>query len=207
MRGTGKPVSVTGVKKITGTRQNSTGKEETINEKLTPGSTHIINMDAYRGGIKEYNKDPEGPFQYELEMNMGMKNGAAPHVTVEMTGDTDAVTLKARDTGGFKEYSPGAQIKNPVFGLNGNTTAGITGLQISARQLPPDTPPKSVTLTIKFAAQGPNNTVVDNPEVYIIKINVKDNTPSQDSSLKSLVIQDQDGDTIPFSNFSPDTLS
>ena len=207
VRGTGKPVSVTGVKKITGTRQNSTGKEETINEKLTPGSTHIINMDAYRGGIKEYNKDPEGPFQYELEMNMGMKNGAAPHVTVEMTGDTDAVTLKARDTGGFKEYSPGAQIKNPVFGLNGNTTAGITGLQISARQLPPDTPPKSVTLTIKFAAQGPNNTVVDNPEVYIIKINVKDNTPSQDSSLKSLVIQDQDGDTIPFSNFSPDTLS
>ena len=64
-----------------------------------------------------------------------------------------------------------------------------------------------MTLTIKFAAQGPNNTVVDNPEVYIIKINVKDNTPSQDSSLKSLVIQDQDGDTIPFSNFSPDTLS
>ncbi len=207
IKGTGKAVKVTAISQTTGVRNSPSGKKETLNDQLPPNTTKIISMDAYRGGIAEWNQDAAGPFQYELKMDMGEKNGAAKHAIVTAEGDTDAIFLQSSEgTGGYMNYTLGKEIKNPTFGLNGNTTAGKTGLLITAQQLPPDTPPKTVTLTIKFYLQGRNNALVESPDKYVIRLTIKDNTPSQDSSLKSLVLRDQDGQEIIFP-FDPKVLS
>ncbi len=207
IKGTGKPVKVTAVSQTFGVKNSASGQKVPLNDLLAPNVTHVVNMDAYRGGISVWN-NAANPYQYEIKMDLGEKNGAAKHAIVTVVGgDADAVFLQSSEgTGGYMNYSPGAQIKNTTFGLNGNTTAGKAGLLITAQQLPPDAEPKTVTLNIKFYLQGRNNALVESPDSYTIRFNITDSTPSQDSSLKSLMLRDQDGQEIIFP-FDPKVLS
>ncbi len=197
IRGIGKPVEVTQVNQTTGKRDGDpelySFKE---NETKLPD---VKKMDAYQGGISSYNVDPVGPYMYELEMNMGAKNGAASYATITAEGNTGAVTVQTRSGSGvFEDYTFGDQIQNKQFGVNGNTTPGKVSVRILANRQAADAGQQTVTLTAHFFIPDRQNRPQESSARYTIRLNVVDNTPSQDSTLSSLTIRDQDGDAVDY---------
>ena len=203
VRGYGNPVEVIQVKEIRGGQPDVGGGvyyfEE--DERALPGSKQ---MDAYKGDIDSFQTNPAGPYEYELELNMGAKNGAAQYATITATGDTSAISIKTQQgSEQAMDYVPGDQIENKQFGVGDNTTPGKVSVIIDAQRLPKDSGKRTVTLTFHFYIPDRNGNPVESSTRYTIKLDVYDNTPSQDSTLKSLVIRDQNNKVIDFP-FSPD---
>ena len=168
-------------------------------------------MDAYHGELDAYQIEPEGPYQYNLKLNMGAKNGAAQYATITATGDTDIISIQTQQgSEQAVDYKLGDQIQNKQFGVGDNTVPGMVDVYISAEKFKEegDRPgPKSVTLTFSFFIPDRNGKPVEAISKRCeINLNVWDHTPSTDSTLKSLVIRDQDNKEIDFP-FEPDRFS
>lgn len=155
-------------------------------------------MDAFRGGIDNYNPQLNGPFRYDLQLFMGEDNGAADYATVEMAGDTDYLVLQtAQGSETFTEYTSGAQIENASKDIPG--TEGEVSLRLLAQRLPEHSDEKIVTLTIKFFIRGRNGQPQENREsTKTITVRIQDSTPSQESRLTNLEIRTQDGERIDY---------
>ena len=202
IRGLGKPVEVT-------QESYSQGNDEfkPFDNPTLPGAQ---SMDAYDGKLTAYQVNPAGPYQYNLKLNMGAKNGAAQYATITATGDTDIISIQTQQgSEQAVDYKLGDQIQNKQFGVGDNTVPGMVDVYISAEKFKEegDRPgPKSVTLTFSFFIPDRNGKPVESSRRYTIQLNVSDNTPSTDSTLKSLVIRDQDNKEIDFP-FEPDRFS
>lgn len=215
IKGTGVSPSVTGTSRSTGQRYSETPKtENNLNKEFPAKVTNPLTMDAYQGGIPQYNAEAKGPFLYEISLGMGAKNSASPYATVEVTGDVTAISLEKDDSDGkgYQSLPIGTssfQINNNDYSPTGNNTKqGYGGLKITA--LNSEEERHSVTITIQYYKKGPNNTVEPNTNAkYVIRIDPTDSTPSQDTRLRSLEILDQDGKPIKPSqgsyNFNPET--
>lgn len=208
IRGLGLPAGVSQMRELQGTA--TTPKEtvfgaNNVGQVLPNNSAKV--MDAFEGGIPSYNVNTKGPFEYYLQFNMGAKNGAARYAIVELSGDTDVVSLQSRQgSENYTDYTAGEQITNPLFGVNNNVDAGKVDFKIKAQPITSDAGQKTVTLTVKFFIPDRNGTPQESSNKYTIRLNVNDSTPSQDSSLKSLVIRDKEGTEIEFP-FAPDQYS
>ncbi len=193
VRGYGNPVEVTQVRQILG---GSEGGETYFDDVTLPGSKV---MDAYKGDVDSFQINPKGPYEYELQLNMGAKNGAAQYATITATGDTSVVSIKTQQGSEQPmDYQLGDQIQNKQFNVGDNTTPGKVSVILNAQRLPQDSGKRSVTLTFHFFIPDRNGKPVESSARYSIKLDVYDNTPSQDSSLKSLVIRDQNNKVIDF---------
>lgn len=151
VRGIGTPVNVTKVKTLTG--YSTTPDEPPIDGDQLPTSSSI-KMDAYREKIDNFTVKPVGPWQYELKLHMGAKNGTAQYATVEVSGDTDAVTLQTVTDGGQPvDYKPKDKILNPLVNDKG-PKAGTVNLLINANPQPADSSQRRAKLTISFYLVG-----------------------------------------------------
>lgn len=188
VHGIGKPVDVTRVRTLTGTPD---GPCETIFEgddtKLPNNDT--VKMDAYQDAIPNFSITAKGPYLYELQLDMGAKNGAAQYAKVAVNGDPDAVRLQTQ-TGSNQavDYKPGAEIANPLFGQEG-ATPGKVKLLILAQRLPADSTQRTATLTITFHIPDRNGVPQESSRRFTLKVNGVDSTPSQNSALRSLDIR------------------
>lgn len=199
VRGTGKPVNVTQIRQITGIETGTEPKEFGADSKLPGAKT----MDAYQGDVPGYKVKAKGPYQYELQLDMGAKNGAAKYAVVEVSGDSSAISLKTQQGSEQPlDYKPGGQIANPQFNIGDNMNPGRVNLTILAQRLPVDSSKKTATLTIKFFIPDRNQKLVESSTRFQIRLGVEDSTPSQDSTLEKLIIRDQKGDMIDYP-FSP----
>ena len=174
----------------------SEGGETYFDDVTLPGSKV---MDADKGDVDSFQINPKGPYEYELQLNMGAKNGAAQYATITATGDTSVVSIKTQQGSEQPmDYQLGDQIQNKQFNVGDNTTPGKVSVILNAQRLPQDSGKRSVTLTFHFFIPDRNGKPVESSARYSIKLDVYDNTPSQDSSLKSLVIRDQNNKVIDF---------
>lgn len=145
-------------------------------------------MDAYRGNIAAFERDPEGPYKYVLRLNMGAKNGAAKYAIIKASGDTSAIAMQTQQTGDAQpvDYVSGQQITNPRFGQTESSESGTVDLTILAQRLPVDTAAATVTLDITFYVPDRNGVPKESQIKATITLDMVDNNPSQDSTLKAL---------------------
>lgn len=212
IRGIGKPVGVTRVSQTTGAKDGAPVKvtypnyeDDGVTVKEDDTLPDAIRMDAYTGNIPEYSVSPVGPYEYEVLLNMGAKNGAAQYATVTATGNADAVNIQTQQgSGALMDYKIGDRINNERYGINDNADANLVRLVIRANRLAKDANQQNLTLTFHYYIPDRNNIPQESSRRTTLSISVVDNTPSQDSTLKSLQLRDQDGNLIEFSNFSPD---
>ncbi len=208
IRGYGKPVGATQVSEIGKDGEKIfpvTDPDAPEDEKTTDLPKTPKTMDAYKGDIPEMDIEPAGPYQYNLQLNMGAKNGWAKYVSITVSGKDDvaknAVELQTRDVGSSdqpKKYTPGAELENPQKDST-SEAAGLIDLSIIAQQLPTGAGVQEVTLTINFFLVGRNGQVdTANPKKFQITLKIDDNTPSQDSTLSALKIIDQEGEEIAY---------
>lgn len=212
IRGRGKPVGVTQVQEIgeSGTKTYPVSDPDAPEEEKTTDLPGIKTLDAYEGNVSGLDIHPVGPYQYDLKLNMGAKNGAAQYASVTVDGKDDvaknSVVLKTwtgSDTP--RDYTPGAEISNPQTDLS-QDAPGIVNLSVRAQPLPAGAPPQQVTLTFRFFIRNPQTGQIEpSSEKFSIKINVRDSSPSQDSSLAGLEIRDQENEKIEYA-FASDQL-
>ncbi len=205
VRGTGKPVALTAVQGIKGKVVTDSGTgptEETIpiNKAIKEGAVgYTLQMDAYQGGIPGYMVEPKGPYQLDIQLNMGAKNGTAEYATVSVVGGSEESIYMEMDQ---QPYKSGEKITNPQATAGDKSIATLKNMSIVAQQLP-SKQDSQVVLEVKYFIPDRSGKAVESPRYkYRITLNLKDSTPSQDSSLKSLLINDQDNNPIDFP-FSP----
>lgn len=188
--------------------QNDGYEKDLGDAKLTDKVT-AKTMNAYQGGIDKADypvaTDKQKPYQYVLNINMGEKNGAVHHVEVRTGGDADAVKLeyfneKKGASGGWEEYIPNTkqQIENPLYNVAGNTTPGEVLFRITAKEHGAKAP-KFVNLYFDFCQPEDTGSSRYEPvDEYgkEIDLTIWDTTPSRISSLKKLIIKDQNGNII-----------
>ncbi len=212
IRGRGKLVGVTQVQEIgeSGTKRYPVADPDAPEDEKTTDLPGIKTLDAYKGNVPGLDIHPVGPYQYDLQLNMGAKNGAAKYASVTVDGKDDVAknsvvlrTWTGSDTP--RDYTPGAEIFNPQTVLS-SETPGLVNLSVIAQQLPPKAGPQQVTLTFRFFVQDRNGQIVPSSEKFSITINVRDSSPSQDSSLTALEIRDQENEKIEYP-FASDQLS
>lgn len=192
--------------------KNNDGSSEEFQAGTTlPGA---LAMDANDTIIDKVNIQPKDPYEYRVTLSMGAQNSRSKFATVSLTGDTDAVTLYTEGSGNPEEYKPGAQIPNPSVTEVGSEP-GKVDLIIRANRQPADTPPKRVQLTVAYTRWNQNT---PNQKTFTIDLEVKDSSPSTDSSLVSLGIKGykeektsffaltKNGEDISFDAFRPDVL-
>lgn len=188
VHGIGKPVNVNRIRMLTGTEN---GPKETVfsGDEIQLPSQDTIKMDAYQDVIPNFTVTAKGPYQYELQLDMGAKNGAAQYARVDVSGDTSAIALQTQ-TGSKQavDYVPGTDIANPFFGQSG-ATSGKVKLIIKAQRLPADSTQQSATLTITFHIPDRNGVVQESSRRFVLKVNTVDSTPSQNSALRALDIK------------------
>ncbi len=209
VRGTGKPVAVRALSEKTGlavtNASDPTFREDVYDTavNIPEGTTgYSKTMDAYQGGIIGYTPVPRGPYEWNLQLDMGAKNGTASYATVTVAEGSESNIVMEIDQ---QEYKSGAQISNPQATSGDKSIATKKNLRIVAQQLPrhADT---QVVLEVRYFIPDAKGTPVESTRYkYRIILNLKDSTPSQDSSLQSLTIRSQDKEEIPFA-FSPDQL-
>ena len=185
IRGIGKPVNVEQISQKIG-KTDETFKDKTLPKTKT--------MDAYQGDIPEYKISPKGAYEYQLRLNMGAKNGSAKYAIIEAEGNTDSISITTQQGAeAYSDYRPGTQIPNIQMD---SKTEGLVNMKIRANQLPMDVGKQSVTLTFKFFIPDRNGKVTESSRKFSIRLNMNDSTPSQDSSLKSLTIKDENDKEI-----------
>lgn len=202
IKGTGVKPSGIGTGKVEG--DPTRGPVETKNmtdgfNANTPNNPNIIDMDAYQGGIPEYNEKIKGPFQYTLTLNMGQKNGASPYARVDVSGDLNALTFEydADDGNNAQAVPPGTAsftINNGKYEDGGpNIDEGHPWLTMTLQPYPNDVKERgTVFLTITFFKKNADGSIeVNNNAVYYFRINPNDSTPGQDNRLYGLIIRDQ----------------
>lgn len=196
VRGTGKPVGVTQYSQT----ENGVTSYFGIGEQESSTLPGRKKMDAYRGNIASFERDPEGPYKYVLRLNMGAKNGAAKYAIVKASGDTSAIALQTQQTGDAQpvDYVSGQQISNPRFGQTESSESGTVDLTILAQRLPVDKTTATVKLDITFYVPDRNGVPQESQIDATITLDMVDNNPSQDSKLSSLTIRDQAGNIIDF---------
>lgn len=119
-------------------------------------------MDAYKGDVDSFQINPKGPYEYELQLNMGAKNGAAQYATITATGDTSVVSIKTQQGSEQPmDYQLGDQIQNKQFNVGDNTTPGKVSVILNAQRLPQDSGKRSVTLTFHFFIPDRNGKPVE----------------------------------------------
>lgn len=194
IRGTGIPATVVPESQKIGTSQGPSSPP--VPAEL-PAQ---MEMDVFQGGIKDYLKDPVGPYEYVLQLNMGEKNAKSTHAvaTLTTTEGKDVVELRTRrddkDTPYPSGGSDGNKISNPNAGGDFKDQ-GTALLVINAKS------PGKATLTIDFYVMVNGQYRVDSS--HQLKLVVKDTSPSTDSSLSGLVIEDEGKtQTYPF-GFDP----
>ncbi len=197
IRGTGKPVGVTQTSEI-GPNEDGVVEEILFGEderKLPDGKQ----MDAYQGNVPEFKMTPVGPYRYELELNMGAKNGAASYAIAELTGYTDGLVLKTQQGSETEmDYKPGEKIENKQVD---NSAANKIKLILEAKRLPQDMGAQRATLTVKFFIPDRNGKPQESSSKFVLPITLNDNTPSQNSLLRSFFIRDSEtGKEIPFNS-------
>lgn len=207
IKGYGTPVNVIQVQKtIIGENGEAQIVEFKPEEQNLPINTIFpVNMDAYQGGLDSAQVTPEFPFRYELELDMGAKNGAAEYATITANAgeDTSVVSIQTKHNDQAMDYVLGDRIENKELASGNNSKSDKVTVIIDAKPIPKDTGDRTITLTIRFYIPDREGNPVKSSREYKIKLNIIDSTPSQDSSLKSLVIRDDQGKVIDFP-FSPD---
>ena len=199
VRGLGNPVEVTQIRQVLKGYPDA-DKNGTYffkeNERALPGSKV---MDAYKGDVDSFQINPKGPYEYELQLSMGAKNGAAQYATITAVGDTSVVSIKTQQGSEQPmDYQLGSQIQNKQFNTGDNSTPGKVSVILNAQRLPEDSGKRSVTLTFRFFIPDRNGKPVESSTRYSINLDVYDNTPSQDSTLKTLVLRNQKNSVIDF---------
>jgi hypothetical protein len=166
-------------------------------EKLAKSSAQ--SLDAFTGGIGSLspNKLPKAPYEFNLRLNMGAKNGAAEYAVATISGDNpEAISLKINN---IDSYNSGDEIKNEAYVPNSeNLNPGIVSLKVTAQPCEGDRrETRKATLTIEFyipQRDGPPK--ADPDDTITINFTIDDSTPSQNSLLESLEIRDKDGKPI-----------
>lgn len=186
---------------------------EKVDEKLAAylKLPQVIDMDAYQGGIgkdyiKNYPRDPSGPYEYTIQINLGAKNGTAINAYIDATGDVDDVTFQLKQGGNFQDYTPGTVIANPNY-TNNRTMANIIYLKVIAKERI-DKNLKRVNLTFSFDLPDANGTPQRSSQTFSTTLSINDNSPARDATLASLTFQDAETkEKIPFDVFSPDNFT
>lgn len=135
-------------------------------------------MDVFKGDVPGYQTAPVGPYEYTLELNMGLKNARSEYAIVKVDSQTkDVVELRR----GNELYTPGSRIDNLYGGQFDN--AGTEELTIVAKNK------GTATVTVEFYVSIGGRMQVDSS--HTIEIEVRDTSPSTDSTLRSLAVRDK----------------
>lgn len=173
-----------------------------------------LNMDVFAGRVRGYFAAPEGPYEYLLRLNMGMKNAASMFAIV--TVDTpDIVELRTREGSGLQLYMP--RVASDVYVEQKNYSESDfrrddhriynTGMNSSTEQtldMVVTAKAKGETkLTVQYFVQIGSYYYVDSTHTTTIK--VVDTSPSTDASLSDLTLQASTGDKESFGfGFNPE---
>ena len=201
VRGNGIPVDVLRARSLAAEGKWGEGEPKPdIVEKTLSGSIPMrgekINMDAFCDPIQNYTVKPAGPYQYELDLSMGAKNGAAQYARVEVSGDTNAISLQTKTSNGQPvDYKPGDDIVNPLYGQQGSASGSVR-LIITAQRQTADSAQKKADLTVTFYIPDKNGTPQPSSRKFSFTVTTVDNTPSQNSALKALDIRYAEEDSI-----------
>lgn len=175
-----------------------------------------VKMDAYRGGIPEFNQKPQGYYDYVLKLDMGAKNSTVTYAQVEVLSDNpeyvDFVELwadtegKATD-GSFKRLAAGGRLDNPKATAANKGTASIFYVKVVAKDQPTDKEPVSAGMRLKITYWMPDGAGELQPTEYIVPLRLYDSNPNQNSKLANIEIIDADtNEPIPFTvPFDPET--
>ncbi len=187
IRGKGIPGKVTPVSQML-------GQAET---KFPEGTVMpaLLQMDVFKGDTPGYNTPPVGPWAYTFNLNMGMKRARALYavVTLKTTEGKDVVQLyKGEELQNLTGGAGGIQtlrVENPR-GNAEHTEAGDVDLTVQAAA------EGKVTMTIEFYIDVNGEERPDPNATRVVELEISDTSPSQDSTLASLLLQSkEDGKT------------
>ena len=121
---------------------------------------------------------PVGPYEYTLELNMGLKNARSDYAIVKVDSEIKDVLELRR---GNELYTPGSRIENLYGGQF--DSPGLEYLTLVAKNK------GTATVTVEFYVTIGGRAQVDS--THTIEIDVRDTSPSTDSTLRSLAVRDK----------------
>lgn len=135
-------------------------------------------MDVFKGDVPGYMTAPVGPYEYTLELNMGLKNARSDYAIVKVDSEIKDVLELRR---GNELYTPGSRIENLYGGQF--DSPGLEYLTLVAKNK------GTATVTVEFYVTIGGRAQVDS--THTIEIDVRDTSPSTDSTLRSLAVRDK----------------
>lgn len=204
IRGAGIPASIQPYSQVIG-QANSADTAETLFDADARMPAQL-RMDVFAGGIAEYQKAPTGPFEYVLQLNMGLKNAKSYYAiaSLEGTDGEDVVELLTPAGGTFKPYAAGTQhIDNPSAYAdfedeNGKPMQGTNQLMIRAKSA------GRATLKIEYYIMLNGVYTVEENSTRTLQLIVDDTAPGQDATLSALTVEvDTTGNPVLPLDFAP----
>lgn len=152
---------------------------------------NTIKMNAYDGTVPG-TVVPEDPSKYKIRLNMGKDNAASQYAVVEcVEGDPSLITMQTQaatgDPGSVNDYQFGGQISNPLASTpatEGNVNLIFTPVKTGNRTA------QSIKIKVTFFvldADGNPVEAIEQPSEFVIS--VKDDSPSSDATLRTLVVR------------------
>lgn len=156
---------------------NGTGawEERPMDQTVLPPKQE---MDVFKGDVPGYMTVPVGPYEYTLELNMGLKNARSDYAIVKVDSEIKDVLELRR---GNELYTPGSRIENLYGGQF--DSPGLEYLTLVAKNK------GTATVTVEFYVTIGGRAQVDS--THTIEIDVRDTSPSTDSTLRSLAVRDK----------------
>lgn len=150
-----------------------------------------IFLNAYDGTVPD-TEIPEYPSRYKIRLNMGRDNASSQYAVVEcVEGNPELVTMQTQasttDAGNVNDYQFGGQITNPLAATpatEGNMNLIFTPVKTGNRT--PQRLKIKVTFFVLDADGKPVEAITQPSEFWIT---VKDDSPSSDATLRTLVVR------------------
>lgn len=192
IKGTGEPASLKPIKQWITEEDPNDSSVRTVVEK----SVNLDNMperillNAYDGTVAG-TPIPAEPSKYQIQLNMGKDGGASSYAIVEcVSGDPNLITMQTQgiESGAaLNDYTFGNQIENPR--ANTPSTEGAVSLIFTPVKTGVRTE-QTVTLRATFYVPDSNGQpvkAINQPPDF--RITVKDDSPSNDATLRTLVVR------------------
>ncbi len=174
IKGTGIPPEILTVSTTQGTvYPNPADPTAPYAPVVTLNTTVPRTMDVYEGGLENYPLAPLAPFKFNVVFSFGKLNAAASYAVIEAqsnTGTQDACDIFIENSG--VPHTIGERIENPNAEGEGTFAVDFVAKK-----------PGDVLYIIKFYNASDE---LMNTQIEMGRINIKDSTPSSDSSLKEL---------------------